>query len=520
MFPFTSRTVEETTEEIAQLRRLSRAETDLDGVMLSTEDRMAKSHVAATLQEATTPAGALKLQRVMRETDKSLGPGRNVLHVLAARHPPLHASLDRMNRFLALSDGVISDASRTVVLARMDAEIAAFARLRDEILDTVTAQGETLAKELTAAVGPEAKKTPAMLTARQLHDECERALGEAEQQIVHRRQAAGRGAKARAVGEEASRRAREDMQALKAGRRAGRTAEQTSRVRAVAVRFYDHPKIVEEFARSLKQRIAMDLPALKGIDDAEVFFAEVLGVAASAHNPKLLRRYVEHGAGALKADELKRVRGYLGNLLGLLPEEVPIRMRFLEGVFSKRAFEVFDAFPPRLRGQMTVEMVEGPLWVATGRGAKRQFGDGCLLLTGPKGQSAIIGLGEFKAGFDADLLEQLFVRSDGRAVTSAVEFTAADGSRQTRTLTREFSFEGGTRIPLKEPPLYVYGRPGGESVETAERFKKMVEDEMLSGREIFKIQLPFTTQMNAKFADVALEEAVRTLVKAKPTWGL
>ena len=168
---------------------------------------------------------------------------------------------------------------------------------------------------------------------------------------------------------------------------------------------------------------------------------------------------------------------------------------------------------------MTVEMVDGPLWVVTGQGAKRQFGDGCFLLTSPTGQSAIIGLGEFKAGFDADLLEQLFIRSDGRAVNSTVEFVAADGTRQTRTLTREFTFQDGTRVPLKEPPIYVYGRPSGETVDTAERFKAMVDKEMASGREMWKVQLPCTAGINAEFADVALEEAVHTLVKAVPNWG-
>jgi hypothetical protein len=173
-----------------------------------------------------------------------------------------------------------------------------------------------------------------------------------------------------------------------------------------------------------------------------------------------------------------------------------------------------DAFPPQLRGRLTVEMVNGPLWVDVGRGAKRQFGDGCLLLTGLGGQSAIVGLGEFKAGFDEDLLQQLFVRSDGRAVTSAIEFVGADGSRQTRKLTREFTFEGHKPVQMTEAPLYIYGRPAGESVETAEKFKTMVANEMSSGRQMWKVQLPFTTQMNAEFADVALEEAVRTLVKA------
>jgi hypothetical protein len=523
MFPWSSaarrvRTAEETGQELARLRLLAAAETDFDGVILATEDRMAKSHLAATLSEATTPSGALELRRVWRETDATLGPGRNVLHVLTARHPPLRASLDRVNRYLTLSDSLISDASRTVVLARMDAELAAFGQLRQEVLQAAAADSATLTKELTAAVGAEAAAKPITLTAQQLREECERALKEAEQQLTHLRQAAGRGAKARAIETAASRRAREEVQALLAGRRAGRTAEQTSRIRAVA-RFHD-PTISEGFARRVKQRMTGGLPALKSIDDAEAFFAEALGVAASARNPKLLRRYVELGAGALSAKDLERVRGYLSQLRGLLPEELAIRMNFLEGVFSKRAFEVLDAFPPPLRGQMTVEMVEGPLWVVSGRGAKRQFGDGCLLLTGPNGQSTIIGLGEFKAGFDADLLEQLFVRSDGRAVRSTVEFTAVDGTRQTRTLTRQFSFEGGTQVPVKEPPLYVYGRPQGETVETAEKFKAMIDDQMLSGREMWKVQLPMTTQINADFADVALEEAVKALTKAKPTWGL
>jgi hypothetical protein len=70
--------------------------------------------------------------------------------------------------------------------------------------------------------------------------------------------------------------------------------------------------------------------------------------------------------GPINPDDLRRVGGYLSNLRGLLPEELAVRMRFLEGVFSKRAFEVLDAFPPRLRGQMTVEIVNGPLWVVGG----------------------------------------------------------------------------------------------------------------------------------------------------------
>jgi hypothetical protein len=516
MFPWTLLTAEETAEELARLRILAAAETDFDAVVLWTEDRMAKSHIADTLEHATTPAGSLKLERVWRETDRTLGPGRNVLHVLTARHPPLRASLDKMNRYLTLSDSLISDSSRKVLLAHMDAELATFAQVRQDIINAAAAEAETLTNDLKAVMSPGADQ-PKTLTANQLQEECSRALADAERQLFQMRQNAGRGAKARAAGEAAARRGREEVQAILAGRRAGRSAEQTSRVRAVA-RFND-PTIGETYARRLKQRLGASLPELKGIGDAEVFFAEALGVAASAKNPGLLRRYVMH-TGPISPDDLRRVGGYLSNLRGLLPEELAVRMRFLEGVFSKRAFEVLDAFPPRLRGQMTVEIVNGPLWVVGGRGAKRQFGDGCLLLTSPTGQSAIIGLGEFKAGFDADLLEQLFVRSDGRAVSSAVEFTAVDGTRQTRKLTREFSFEGGTRIRLKEPPLYVYGRPAGETAETAKRFKAMVEEEMSSGREMWKVQLPFTTQMNAEFADAALEEAVRTLVKLRPGWGL
>jgi hypothetical protein len=158
-------------------------------------------------------------------------------------------------------------------------------------------------------------------------------------------------------------------------------------------------------------------------------------------------------------------------------------------------------------------MVDGPLWVGG-----RQFGDGCMLLTF-EGQSAIIGLGEIKAGFDEDLLTQLFVRSDRRAADAVVRFTGTDGKSYTRTLTREFSFADGTKVPVRKSPIYAYGRPEGEAPETVEAFKKMVEDQLSSGREMWKVQLPFTTASNAAFANAALLEAVRALIKAKPDWG-
>ena len=76
---------------------------------------------------------------------------------------------------------------------------------------------------------------------------------------------------------------------------------------------------------------------------------------------------------------------------------------------------------------------------------RRQLGDGCALITGPSGKSAIIGLAEFKAGFDRGLLDQVFARSDARSQYAVVEFRGTDNVIHTRTLTREFSFNNAKK---------------------------------------------------------------------------
>jgi radical SAM superfamily enzyme YgiQ (UPF0313 family) len=86
-------------------------------------------------------------------------------------------------------------------------------------------------------------------------------------------------------------------------------------------------------------------------------------------------------------------------------------------------------------------------------------------------------------------------------------------------LTREFSFSGGRKHALREPPLYVYGRTSGAPVETEERFRRMVDEQMQSGREMYKVQLPFSAAQNTRFADRALEEAVKMIRKLDPDWG-
>jgi len=47
----------------------------------------------------------------------------------------------------------------------------------------------------------------------------------------------------------------------------------------------------------------------------------------------------------------------------------------------------------------------------------------------------------------------------------------------------------------------------------------MVKNEMESGRELWKIELPFTEQANSLFAEESLRAAVKTLKKANPKWG-
>lgn len=142
-----------------------------------------------------------------------------------------------------------------------------------------------------------------------------------------------------------------------------------------------------------------------------------------------------------------------------------------------------------------------------------------MLLTGPNGQAAIIGLGEVKAGFDEDLFKQLFARSDARAVDGNITFLDRNGESQVRKLTREISFDGGDVVAINRPPIYVYGRTKGESKETAEKFQALVNDQMRKDREVWEVPLPISLGQNQRFSEEALREAVLAIIKADPNWG-
>ena len=61
--------------------------------------------------------------------------------------------------------------------------------------------------------------------------------------------------------------------------------------------------------------------------------------------------------------------------------------------------------------------------------------------------------------------------------------------------------------------------PADQSVEVAAKFKQMLDDQMRSGRELLKVQLPFGTAENARFTDEALKEGVKTMKKIRADWG-
>jgi hypothetical protein len=514
-----ARTAEQATQEFAELRKLSEAESTFDNVLLSSEDRLSKGHLARTLAEASTPEGTLELGRVWRDVDTLMGPGASVLHTLTARYSSLQSVTTRMGGHLRRLAQTRGAGARRLLLTEMDRELTAFARLKGEILAAVDANTKDIGQKLKAELTKDQLAKAGRISASEVRKECQEALGEFEQSLRDLRKAAEDGIDRRPGTVALKRLTEEQLTTLKAGADVGRRQVLSSRISRLAT-FGNPMELGPRLAGRLKRAVGRHLPALEEVEDTALMFMEALGVVAQARpsGTKLLRRYAEGGAKALDAAELKRLEGYIGQIAGLLPEEVATKMRFMEGIFYKNAFEVLGDFPPALRGKMSVEMVEGPLWVVGGSGPPRQFGDGCLLITGSAGQSAIVGLGEFKAGFDEGLLTQLFVRSDGRAVNSRVRFLDAKGQVQIRTLTREFSFGEGERVALTRRPVYVYGRPGGETPETTAKFAAMVDDQMRSGREMWKMQLPFSTKTNRYFAEEAVKESVRILTKAT-AWG-
>lgn len=519
----TARSVEQGAEDIAKLRKRYDAETTFDGVLLDARDRLSKARIARAVDDASTPEGFMELRRVWREVDRLMGPGKSVLETLIARYVRLQGTVARMGKLLRRGLRVRGKAAKALVLREMDAELKMLASAKKDIVDAVEMNTAAVKAKLKADLGEEATRKLKTLTDKQVRDEVAAALDELEQSFQSLRKAAEKGVDGRPSKKILERIAEEKVILLNAVGGEGPRSVLPSRIRTLAKEFGDPTELGPAFAKELKRDVSHAIPALEEIDDTSLMFMEALGAVGQAtpNNAELLRRYVERGAHSLKKPkEREAVQGFLGQLRGLMPEEVATHMKFMEGVFHKRAFEVLADFPPLLREQMGVEMVHGPLWVADKYGVLRQFGDGCMLLTGPKGQSAILGLGEFKAGFDEDLMQQLFTRSDGRAVDAMVQFTGADGKLQSRRLTREFAFENGKKVSVSQPPVYVYGRPVGEAPEEAAAFEKMVQEEMRSGREVWKMDLPFSAKANEQFAERTLRLAVKFLSKKKPEWGI
>jgi hypothetical protein len=493
----------------------------VDGITEASEEVLARSRVGRTLTEATAPEGTLKVTRVWREVDAAMGPGRSVMEVMVARYRRLNDAVERMNKLLRQGKRARSRNAREVVLAKMEAELKAFAKLKVEIASLAEENVETIAKQLRAEFTEEFSKGRKTISRSEAKAECRKALDELEQSLQAQRDALRKGIDGSPSAAAARKRADALVTRLKTTSQSGERAVISSRIKKL-MRYQNAQEMSIEFSRRLKRRLRRTLPALHDIEDSALVFMEALGAVDSA-SPKiarLLRRYAEAGAESLSSKELQRVEGILGQLVGLMPEEVALRMGFCDALFHKAAFEILADLPPELRSRMGVEIVEGPLWVMGPSGPARQFGDGSMLLTGPGGKSALVGLGEVKAGFDEDLLEQLFARSDKRAIDATVSFVDREGNLQVRQLTREFKLPGTEQpVPIKKPPIYVHSSPTSQAEETADQFKQMVADQMRSGRELLKVQLPFDAAANRRFAEESLKEAVNTLKKANKAWG-
>jgi hypothetical protein len=493
----------------------------VDGIAEASEEVLAKSHLGRTLAEASAPEGVLEIRRAWREVDAVMGPGKSAMDVMLARYRSLTSTSERMNELLRQGRRARSAAARKVVLAEMDTELRAFRKLKSEIAGRVEQSVDEIRNRLRAEFSDEFRRGRKTISPREAKAECLDALDEFELTLQNQRDALERRIDATPTAAQAEKRAEALVTRLKKTRQTGERAAISSRIK----RFAEHKNAQElsiEFSKRLKRRLRRDFPALHDIEDSSLVFMEALGAIDSARPDmaRLLRRYAEDGAATLTKAELKRVEGILGQLRGLMPEEVALRMGFCDALFHKAAFELLADIPPELRGQLSVEIVDGPLWVLGPSGPARQFGDGSMLITGPGGQSAIVGLGEVKAGFDEDLLEQLFVRSDKRAIDAKVAFIDREGSTQVRQLTREFKLPGAEKpIALTKPPIYVHSSPADESAEGAAKFKQMLDDQMRSGRELLKVQLPFGTAENARFTEEALREGVKVMKKIRTDWG-
>jgi hypothetical protein len=485
------------------------------------EEVLAKTRVGRALTEASAPEGVLEVTRIWREVDAAMGPGKSVMEVMVARYRRLNVAAERMNKLLRQGKHARSNAARKVILTEMEAELKAFATLKVEIASRIEENVEAIGKQLRAEFAEEFKGRRKTISRQKVKAECRKSLDELEQSMQAQWDALKKGIDGSPSAAAMKKRADTLVTRLKATSQSGERAVISSRIKRLA-RYQNAQEISIDFSKRLKRRLRRTLPALHDIEDSALVFMEALGAveSASPEVARLLRRYAEEGAESLKKWEMQRVEGILGNLRGLMPEEVALRMGFCDAFFQKAAFEILADLPPELRSRLSVEIVQGPLWVMGPSGPARQFGDGCMLLTGPGGKSALVGLGEVKAGFDEELLQQLFARSDKRAIDATVSFVDREGNIQVRQLTREFKLPGTEQpVPITKPPIYVHSSPGGQALETADQFKQMVGDQMRSGRELLKVQLPFDAAANQRFAEESLKEAVNTLKKADKSWG-
>jgi hypothetical protein len=494
----------------------------LNSIKETSEEVRVKIRTTNTGLEAANPEGTLELTRIWKEVDTVVGPGNSVLHIILTRYHMMSKKVERMNTLLRRGFRTRSKHTLDIIIKNMEHEIKTLSTFKSDITKAMMQDASEIKKKLRAEMGEEAFHRLATLSSDEVKQECNRALNELERAFQNQLKAVPKGVDTRPGITLLKAGAEANITKLKSTKEHGERAVMAARIRRLEEFNKDFQKMGSEFGNRLKQQMFGALPAIEEIEDSAIFFMEALGVIASARpeGARLLRRYAK-SPHSLGEQQLKKISGYLSQLRGLLPEEIATRMKFLDSIFYKNAHDLLEDFPRSLRGQMSVEMVEGPLWmVETGR----QFGDGCMLLTGPNGQSAIVGLGEFKAGFDKDLLKQLFVTSDERTVNATVTFIGKDGKEQLRTLTREFTFPDAKPVAMTKPPIYVYGRPTREgidmSIDTEAQFKRMVNEQMESGRELWKICLPFDTGQNNHFVEVCVKEGVKALIKVKKDWGL
>jgi hypothetical protein len=313
----------------------------VDGIAETSEEVLAKSRLGRTLAEASAPEGVLEVRRAWREVDAVMGPGKSAMEVMLARYGSLTSTSERMNELLRQGRRARSATARKVVLAEMDAELKAFRRLKGEIAGRAEQSVDEIRNRLRAEFSDEFKRGRKTISRREAKAECLDALDEFELALQNQRDALELRIDATPTAAQAERRAEALVTQLKKTPQTGERAAISSRIK----RFAEHKNAQElsiEFSKRLKRRLRRDFPALHDIEDSSLVFMEALGAIESARPDmaRLLRRYAEDGAASLTGAELKRVEGILGQLRGMMPEEVALRMGFCDALFHKAAFEL------------------------------------------------------------------------------------------------------------------------------------------------------------------------------------